>query len=456
MQETKARISRFLELITSERFFYGMIMTVMISLPITEIFDELHSNRFTSQPVIIEMAGYLGVFSIFTHFLKHKGIKIYLSDLLFFAMLIISILSAVFTQNKEATFGGFYYDELLSSFFGYFSLMFAGTMIEDSKLRKNLLKAFVFVTLIQTSAAALQTVGIYNIEAFYDSVITMERKRSYGLLQHSNWYGGLSVLLFACTSGIYLFTKSKATRNIMYAISMLCFYTLLSAEARLAWVGTAGYLFFLVVSLIVMKRKGYDKDKLRSVTKRLALLAVGMAAVIAFVIIVCGKIVDKIQMTSNEISSHNARSVGSNRGYIWKYGLESVPKYWPLGIGLDNYRDVFYLDPDHEPPLTQGKGHNEYIHYLVTQGAFQLIAYLTLLIHGAVTGVRTVIHAEKDEDRIIEWILLGMFFGYTTQALFNSSVVNVAPYFWITLGMCLTKKHQRWLGYKKEKKAKKA
>jgi len=45
-----------------------------------------------------------------------------------------------------------------------------------------------------------------------------------------------------------------------------------------------------------------------------------------------------------------------------------------------------------------------------------------------------------------------MFFGYTTQAMFNSSVVNVAPYFWITLGMCLTKKHQRWLGYKKEKR----
>mgnify|MGYP007070204880 CR=1 FL=1 len=40
---------------------------------------------------------------------------------------------------------------------------------------------------------------------------------------------------------------------------MVCFYTLLSSEARLAWVGVAAYLFFLAVSIIVMKLKGYDK-----------------------------------------------------------------------------------------------------------------------------------------------------------------------------------------------------
>lgn len=456
MQETKARISRFLELITSERFYYGLILTVMISLPITEIFDELHSNRFVSQPIIIEIAGYIGVFSIFAHFLKHKGVKVYLSDLLFFVMLIISILSAVFTKNKDATFGGFYYDEWLSNFFGYFSLMFAGTFIEDSKLRKNILKAFVFVTLIQTSAAALQTIGIFNVEVYYDPDVAMERKRSYGLLQHSNWYGGLSVLLYACTSGIYLFTKSKATRNIMFVVSMVCFYTLLSSEARLAWVGVAAYLFFLAVSIIVMKLKGYDKDKLRSIVKRFALMILGMAAVTAFVILVCGKLIERIQKTSSELSTHSAKSIGSNRGYIWKYGIDAVPDNWLLGIGLDNYRDVFYLDPDNKPFFTQGKGHNEYLHYLVTQGVFQLAAYLTLLFHAAVTGTRTVIHAEKEEDRLVEWVLLGMFFGYIAQAMFNSSVVNVAPYFWITLGMCLTKKHQRWFGYRKEKKAQKA
>ena len=46
-----------------------------------------------------------------------------------------------------------------------------------------------------------------------------------------------------------------------------------------------------------------------------------------------------------------------------------------------------------------------------------------------------------------------MFFGYTAQAFFNSSIVNVAPYFWITIGMLLTKKNQRYFGYSKQNKA---
>ena len=100
--------------------------------------------------------------------------------------------------------------------------------------------------------------------------------------------------------------------------------------------------------------------------------------------------------------------------------------------------------------FTQGKGHNEYIHYLVTQGVFQLITYLTLLIHTAVTGVKNVIRNDDNEERYLNWILMGMFFGYTAQAFFNSSVVNVVPYFWITVGMLLTKKNQRPLGSSKK------
>ena len=98
----------------------------------------------------------------------------------------------------------------------------------------------------------------------------------------------------------------------------------------------------------------------------------------------------------------------------------------------------------------QGKGHNEYIHYLVTQGALQLITYITLLVTAAVTAVRTVIRTDDDEERSLNWIFLGMFFGYAAQACFNSSVVNVVPYFWITIGLCLSKKNQRYFGYRKE------
>ena len=111
MEEIKKRVSDILEKITSERFFYYYIIAVMLALPITEIFDEFHSHTFASQPIIVEMAGYLGIFVFITHFLRHQNIKYYLSDLLYFLLFTFALLSAVFSINKQATWHGFDYDE---------------------------------------------------------------------------------------------------------------------------------------------------------------------------------------------------------------------------------------------------------------------------------------------------------------------------------------------------------
>jgi O-antigen ligase len=463
MQGIKKRLSGFFEMITTEKFFFYYIISVMISLPVMEIFDERHSQAFASQPVIVEVAGFIGIFVIIVHFLKHQDIKYYLSDLLYLLLFVFALLSAVFTLNKFATWHGFDYDEWMFNFVAYFSLMFAGTMVNDKHMRKCILNVFILVTVIQSVVAALQTCGIYMIECYFDPEIILEAKRSYGLTQHSNWYAGLSVLMFACTSGIYLFTQSKLIRNITYGISILCFYTLLSSEARLAWVGVAAYLLFLAVSLTVMKFKGMEKEKLRSILKRLVLLIAGVILVITFVIIVCGKITGKLALTKEEINNVSGGNkkydkLATSRVYIWKFGLKMVPEHWAFGIGLDNYEDAFFRSPDYIPGYyTQAKGHNEYIHYLVTQGVFQLATYLTLLVYAAVTGIKNVIRNEDKEERFINWILLGMLFGYAAQALFNSSIVNIVPYFWITIGMCLAKKNQHYFGYSKEhKKAKKA
>jgi len=454
MQEIKAKISDILEKLTSETFFYYYIVFVMISLPVTEIFDGRHSQVFASQPIIVEMAGFLGGFLFIVHFIKHRHIKYYPSDLFCILLFVFALLSAFFTQNYSATAFGFYYDEWLSNFVGYFGLMFAGTMIHDKQLRKNILKAFVAVTVIQTAVATLQTFGIPVISCYWVCKNTYSDCLAYGLTQNTNWYGGLSVLLFACTSGIFLFTSNKLVRNIVYAISMLCFYTLISSEARLAWVGAFAYLVFMAVSMIVMRHKGYDKVKLKSIQKRFGILLAGMTIVIIICIVFFGRIISRLNKTSNELNS-GFDGFGSGRGEIWRQGLKMYPKYWAFGIGLDNFRDVYFLDPDFhgDEAVTSGKAHNEYLQYLVTQGIFQFIIYISLLIYTAIAAVRNVIHNEDNEERFINWILLGMFIGYSAKAFFDCNIVNILPYYWITIGMLLTKKSQRHFGYHKMNKA---
>ena len=453
MQELKNRFSKALEFMTSERFFYYYIIFVMISLPIFEIFEERHSHCFVAQQIIVEMAGYLGIFVFLTHFIIHKNIKYYMSDLLYFFLFIFAILSAVFSQNKYNTWHGFNYDEWPFNFVGYFSLMLAGTMICDKQLRKNILKAFVAVTCIQSVVAALQTVGIYSLECYYKPDLIMENKMCYGLTQNSNWYGGLSVILFACTAGLYLYTNNNTTKKVMYAISMLCFYTLIGSEARLAWVGVFGFVTFIIVSFRVMKKKEWNKEKMSDIMKRFYILLAGMTVVIIFSILVFGRIISRLDDTMDELNGAND-GLGSNRLYLWKHGLKAFPKYWAFGIGLDNFEDVFFKDPDFKGGFTNGKAHNEYIHYLVTQGIFQFITYITLLVYTAKTGVRNVIKNDDEEERLINWVLLGMFFAYVAQAFFNSSIVYVVPYFWITIGMCLCQKNQRCFVLKAQKAAK--
>jgi len=453
LQELRKKLSDIAEMITSEKSFCKIIIFIMLALPIAELFDERHYQTFNSQPTLVEIAGLTAFFCIVVHFLKHKNIKYYASDLIYLLLIVFMSLSAAFTLDKEATFLGFYYDEWMTDFVGYFSLMMAGTMITDKKLKKEIIRAFFIVIFLQTFVAFLQTFGLNIDQCFFDTEDIRYRKMCYGLLQHSNWYGGLSVLMFACSAGVFLFVENKLARNSSLVLSLVCFYTLLCTEARLALVGVFAFFFFLAVSIAVMKLKGYNKEKMNSIIKRACILVASSAAVAAFTIFVLGRLKWKFEKTATEVQEFkngNIGALGTDRATIWKAGLKTVPGHWLFGIGLDNYRHAFYMDPDFKKGmLTQGKAHNEYIHYLVTQGALQLINYLSLLVLAAVTAVRTVIHTDDDDERFINWILLGMFFGYAAQAFFNSSVVNVAPYFWITIGLCLSKANQRPFGYRK-------
>ena len=449
MKEIKAVVRDWMETISSELMFCLLIAFVVVGLPVTEIFDETQQWRFASQPTIVLMAGIFGLIMIAAHFLTKKDNRYYFSDISFLLLMVLAIVSAFLTQNPEETFNGFDYDELLQHFWGYFCLMMAGTIVQKTEYRKAILKCFVWVTVIQCAIAVPQTFGVKLEECAFDANPNV----CYGLTQNPNFYGGLSVILFAATSGFFLFTGNKLAMYTTYMLSQICVYTLLSSESRLAWVGVFAILVFYPVSFLIMKKKGYSPEKLRSLWKRFGALLIGMVVVTAFTILVCGKVVGRVQRSIDEINRAEGAEdgIGTHRLVIWRAGLEIFPQYWAFGIGLDNYRDAFRINPNVRLlDWSQAKAHNEYIHYLVTQGLFQFLNYMTMLVLAAVTGIRTVIKTEDEEERYLTWILLAMFFGYAAQAFFNSSIVNVAPYFWVTVGMLLTKKHQRPLGFRKQ------
>ena len=87
------------------------------------------------------------------------------------------------------------------------------------------------------------------------------------------------------------------------------------------------------------------------------------------------------------------------------------------------------------PPFYEvvDKAHNEYIQTLLTQGVFAFFGYLNLYLIVLIQGVRKWL--ENSSRNWLEVSLTLLFFAYLTQAFFNISTIQVAPFFWILSGL---------------------
>lgn len=514
MAAIKKKLSQIGDLIITERAFYLLIMITMISLPICELLVEQHSRNFEGQPIIVEAAGIAGIVMAVTWFIKNKaGVKLHPSDIMFFLLVIFSGLSLAFTEDMLASVQGYDYDEWLTHFMAYFSLMFAGTMVRDKGLRQNILKAFIFVLLIHGIIGVFQTMGFEFTNCFFDGDDVTRLHIPYGLTAHFNWFCALMALAGGCAMGTAIFAGSRKHFLIFSGLTAIAFYDMFSTESMIGLLSAAVLIVFYPVALLIYRARNKEDGIFRQGILRWLAIAVMTGAVFSFCYFALDRYNGEFEAALNEIGNVTSSSAaaadaaaaaeaaaadidavaadseadpdevdpangpvgflseeeedetglepdntafdkfGTGRGHIWKYGLACVPDHWAFGVGLDNYRWCF----KHAPGLvhktwSQGKGHNEYIHYLVTQGAFQLLTILSFIVYTFVVGIRTVLKTSDKEERVTEFILMGMFTAYVVQALINSSVVNIAPYYWITAGMLLCKKHQRPFGWRKAQK----
>ena len=438
-----------------DQIFCYMSMALLVLLPVVEvIFEFLRKfkvgsfRRFTPSKYQAHIIKYFAIVLtavIVISFIMRivKGFKLYVADIFYVTLTVFMLLSMIFSVNYGVFAGGSeYYCEWPMHFMCYYGLFYAGSMIKDPALRKKLLYSLVFVALLEGVIAYFQT---FDWEITYclfrDDRVS---KTTYGTVQNTNFYGTLSTVLTAVTAGLFIFSKKLFKSNIfkwiIYAVSLLVFYTLLASQARLAWLGMIGLVFTYVVSLLVMRKKSnIDKETLRDITNGCLVILIGYLAVTIITVMFTPYIVSRVEYTAEHdtFASITDEGFGSGRGWIWKVALYATKNHPITGIGLDNLGQAFREMPTYIEGVSrvQDKGHNEYIHTLATQGIPALINYLALLVY-SVTGVVKAIIGEKDEEkRSILWICSGVVAAYLAQALLSSSVMNVAIYFWIFLGL---------------------
>lgn len=443
MNDRKASL---IDIITSEKFQYYYIAAVMLLVPVCELVTELFGMTYISQPTLLELAGLTGIIQVLCRFAKNiKGEKAYYPSDIFFALLVFfSAIALIFSKDIENSVTGYDYDELPMHFMAYYCLMFAGTQINDKRLRKNILYVFCAVALLQGVVAFFQTFGFRIVDCLFGAESHAKYNIAYGLTHNSNWFAGISCIFCAVSLGMFMFSnKNGIRRYIFLALGALSFYVSLCTAARIAWVGNICTILFYLISFAVMKRKGYAAELLKERKRRFGVFMLVWTVVLVITVLCRDAVLMGILDFINEgryIKENDGSldALGSNRFYIWRYGFESVPDNWLTGVGLDNYRYAFFSNPSWKPGMFyQDKGHNEYIHTLVTQGVFAAVNYISMLVYSAATGVKNVISTKDEEERGITWILLGMFAAYASQAFFNSSVINTAFYFWIIVGLTM-------------------
>lgn len=133
----------------------------------------------------------------------------------------------------------------------------------------------------------------------------------------------------------------------------------------------------------------------------------------------------------------------SGRGYIWSRTIPMISKYILSGAGADNYPMAFpqddviaklniYMDAN----TVIDKPHNMYLQIAMNTGLLSLIALISIWGIYIISSLKLYSKLYYDSiDKLVGVSCLLSVISYLVVAIFNDSVVSVAPIFWIMLGI---------------------
>ncbi len=135
---------------------------------------------------------------------------------------------------------------------------------------------------------------------------------------------------------------------------------------------------------------------------------------------------------------------GTHRGFMWRVGFEEFAKFNPLRILFGTGPDTaYYVFEPHFAELLERFGdattdcaHNEYINYLLTQGALGLLTYLGVMISAIVRAVRT---AKRDPYAMVFIAPVICYLAQSTVNLYNP-IVTPTMFIFLSLAEAMSRR----------------
>ena len=419
-------------------------LTIWIMINIFYVF--VGSYLFTSGMILHKFFSYgfipllLINIIISIYIIKKKYYKKNISYIFILLLIICAIISTIFAVNKKVSLLGYTNrDEGLFLIVYYLSLIFLSSYINKNN-KKNIILFILITGFIQCIYSICQIYNLPFVHLSYNPAkVKIETSNGYkyireiwatGFIKNPNFFGTYMLLCLSYSLGLYINEKIKKNKIILFILSIFFMYALTIINALSCIIGLI--VVFIYLTIYSLKNK-----KIKEIIYILLLITI-----IPILATFQNKttILNDLLITKNqsiEIAKGNVDdSYGTKRMYIWKNTIKIIPKHIIHGAGIDN--SYYAFDGGHltykNGKNTYDKAHNEYLQLLITQGIVALVVYL-LLCFKIIYEKTKIILKDKEIYIILPTI------GYLTQALFNISVIEVAPLFFISLGMCIINKN---------------
>ena len=361
----------------------------------------------------------INILIILIMFIKKKYKK-NIIDIFLVLIIILAIISTIFAYMPEkALYGEWGRYEGLFVICYYMTILFLTSFLKKED-RKKVVYGILIFGFIQCMYAFAQKFNLFNV---YTKFIKGYRCTT-GFTQNRNFFGTLMLICNCYSIGLFIDSKKKLENIIYFILIIILSIGLYLSKSLACLVGLAFVMIILII--YVKKKKNLKKYFILIITLISVFLIIESTSLTTYF--------EDINTTKTEVKEivkgNFNDEFGSGRIKLWKETFEIVPKYLLHGIGIDNFGNIKNGKPIRGLISYFDKAHNEYLQVLVTMGIFSLISYLCLHFIIIKNGIKNTF---KDK----EIYLILPVIGYLIQAQFNISVIEVAPLFYIGLGLLI-------------------
>ena len=409
-----------------EKIIYILIVIVMILIPIFKlstyipVIENFYINHFEFKRVYVLWIAIFFLLIGYLYLIFSKKQKIDLVDILMYMLTILAFLSTKYALDFEKSFlGEMYRYEGLLTILSYYLLMLNSRSIKSEKYRKNIIKLFLLMGIVQSIYAILQS--------YTDFTFIRRHSINYmamGLCSNPNFFGSYMVMQLLLMGYIYVYDSKKKYLLICILFSIALYL----AESTGPVISVVVVFIF---SIFVIPKK------FKQILRLIIILLISFAFTDWSLKYVQEHKYEREFIPNYDISNEVStvlktpskvvpENLGNGRLEIWKNSIPLVKKYWLIGCGLDNFKNAY----PNWGSVKVDKAHNVYLQIAITNGVPALILFLWVLFIVFLRGL-------KYKNSFLTPLYMA-FIGYSVQAFFNISVIDVAPYYFIIIGLILS------------------